>query len=75
MVLALIVHVIGRHERLLADAAGEPGAPDPRASWLAAAAGLTDAVVGLYQAPVTPPGEAPATPPGEARQTPRGRYR
>lgn len=59
MVLALIVHVIGRHERLLAGAAREPAAPDPRASWHGTATGLTDAIVGLYQAPVTPPAQAP----------------
>jgi hypothetical protein len=59
MVLALIVHMIGRHEHLLAGAGREPGAPDPRASWHGTATGLTDAIVGLYQASVTPPGQAP----------------
>jgi AcrR family transcriptional regulator len=72
MVLALIVDVIGRHERLLADAAGEPGAPDPRANWHCTATVLTDAIVGLYQAPVTPPGQAPQPPMREAPQPEEG---
>jgi AcrR family transcriptional regulator len=55
MALALIVHVVAQHERVLADAAGTgPPATDEHVSWHDAATGLIDALVGLYQALVTP---------------------
>ena len=55
MALALIVHVVAQHERVLADVAGtDSPAPDEHVSWHDAATGLIDALVGLYQAPVTP---------------------
>ncbi|WP_040588977.1 TetR/AcrR family transcriptional regulator [Sciscionella marina] len=44
----LIVNMCAEHERALATRKATP-----RASWDAAATGLTDAIVGLYQAPVT----------------------
>lgn len=49
IVLTLIVHMCAERERALAD-----GLPTPRPSWLSAAAGLTDALVGTWLAPVTP---------------------
>jgi AcrR family transcriptional regulator len=55
MALALIVHVVAQHERVLADAAGtDSPATDEHVSWHDAATGLIDALVGLYQGPVTP---------------------
>ncbi|MDO0930599.1 TetR family transcriptional regulator [Streptomyces sp. DG2A-72] len=45
----LILHVSAERERALAE-----NAPTPRASWNDAATGLTDAVVGIWLAPVTP---------------------
>lgn len=45
----LIVHTCAERERALHE-----GAATPRASWDAAAVGLIDALVGLWQAPVTP---------------------
>lgn len=44
----LLMHTCAERERGLAE-----GAPVPRASWAAAASGLIDAIVGLWQAPVT----------------------
>jgi AcrR family transcriptional regulator len=45
----LMVHMFAERERALAE-----GTPTPRSTWLDAAAGLADAIVGLYLAPVTP---------------------
>jgi len=45
----LIVHGCAERERALHE-----GNPTPRATWEAAAAGLIDALVGLWQAPFTP---------------------
>ncbi|MGP4008550.1 TetR/AcrR family transcriptional regulator [Streptomyces sp. 4N124] len=45
----LILHVSAERERALAE-----NAPTPRANWSDAATGLTDAVVGIWLAPVTP---------------------
>jgi AcrR family transcriptional regulator len=45
----LILHVSAERERALAE-----NAPTPRANWNDAATGLTDAVVGIWLAPVTP---------------------
>jgi AcrR family transcriptional regulator len=45
----LIVHTCAARERALAE-----GTPTPRSSWDDAAAGLVDAIVGLWLAPVTP---------------------
>lgn len=53
--LTLIVHLCAARERALAD-----GLPTPRPSWQAAASGLTDALVGLWLAPVSPVEERPA---------------
>ncbi|MFI6739067.1 TetR/AcrR family transcriptional regulator [Nonomuraea sp. NPDC050451] len=47
----LMVHVCAERERALAE-----GTPTPRARWHDAATGLIDATVGLWTAPVTPPG-------------------
>ncbi|HEY8375338.1 MAG TPA: hypothetical protein VIK91_02565, partial [Nannocystis sp.] len=44
----LIVHICAERERALHE-----GSPTPRASWEATAVGLIDALVGLWQAPVT----------------------
>ncbi|MGW1361982.1 TetR/AcrR family transcriptional regulator [Streptomyces chartreusis] len=49
MVRHLIVHVAAERERALAE-----HTPTPRATWDDAATGLTDAVVGMWLAPVTP---------------------
>ncbi|MGC9544315.1 TetR/AcrR family transcriptional regulator [Streptomyces sp. UG1] len=49
MVRHLIVHVAAERERALAE-----HAPTPRPTWDDAATGLTDAVVGMWLAPVTP---------------------
>ncbi|WP_210583878.1 TetR/AcrR family transcriptional regulator [Streptomyces sp. GESEQ-35] len=45
----LILHISAERERALAEQA-----PTPRANWNDAATGLTDAVVGIWRAPVTP---------------------
>ncbi|MDC0718061.1 TetR/AcrR family transcriptional regulator [Nannocystis bainbridge] len=45
----LIVHVCAERERAL-----QEGATTPRATWEGAAAGLIDALAGLWQAPFTP---------------------
>jgi AcrR family transcriptional regulator len=60
MAYTLIVHVIARHERELARSAGGGAGPGggagaEDAGWHDAAANLIDAIVGLYQAPVTEP--------------------
>jgi AcrR family transcriptional regulator len=47
----LLVHVFAERERAVAE-----GRPTARASWADAATGLVDAVVGVWLAPVTPPG-------------------
>lgn len=52
MALTLIAHVVARHERALADSA-PPATGADHATWHDAATGLIDALVGLYQAPVT----------------------
>ncbi|MEV0294738.1 TetR family transcriptional regulator [Nocardia sp. NPDC050710] len=44
----LIVHVCAEFERALAD-----GTPEPRANWHECGTGLIDAIVGMWQAPVT----------------------
>jgi AcrR family transcriptional regulator len=44
----LMVHMFAERERALAE-----GTPTPRSTWLDAATGLADAIVGLYLAPVT----------------------
>jgi AcrR family transcriptional regulator len=49
MLRLLMVHTWAEREREIAD-----GQHTPRSTWQAAAAGMTDAIVGLYQAPVTP---------------------
>lgn len=49
MARQLMVHMWAERERALAD-----GTPTPRASWDDAATGLVDAIVGIWQAPVTP---------------------
>ncbi|MEY9988785.1 AcrR family transcriptional regulator [Streptomyces sp. V4I8] len=49
MVRHLIVHVAAERERALAE-----HTPTPRSTWADAAAGLADAVVGMWLAPVTP---------------------
>ncbi|MCR6485581.1 TetR family transcriptional regulator [Amycolatopsis sp. OK19-0408] len=49
MTRQLLIHTMAERERAL----GEGGAT-PRASWREAATGLTDALVGLWLAPVTP---------------------
>jgi AcrR family transcriptional regulator len=48
MTRQLLVHMIAERERALAE-----GTPTPRASWHDAATGLTDALVGIWLAPVT----------------------
>ncbi|MFC7328256.1 TetR/AcrR family transcriptional regulator [Marinactinospora rubrisoli] len=48
MIRHLIVHTCAERERALAE-----GGPTRRASWEATATGLIDALVGLWQAPVT----------------------
>ena len=47
--LTLIVHLCAERERALAD-----GLPTPRPSWRSAASGLTDTLVAVWLAPVTP---------------------
>jgi AcrR family transcriptional regulator len=72
MTRQLLVHVVAGHERALAE-----GSPPPRRGWPAVAAGLIDALTGLWSAPVTAPepadqagfrperaGTAPARPAG-----------
>ncbi|MHA6624916.1 TetR family transcriptional regulator [Pseudonocardia sichuanensis] len=49
MARQLMVHMLAERERALAE-----GTATPRASWHDAATGLIDAIVGLWQAPVTP---------------------
>ncbi|MET0134448.1 MAG: TetR family transcriptional regulator [Kibdelosporangium sp.] len=49
MTRQLMVHMNAERERALAE-----GSPTPRTSWDEAATGLTDALVGLWTAPVTP---------------------
>jgi hypothetical protein len=44
----LIVHTCAERERALAE-----GAPTARSTWDDTAAGLIDAIVGMWQAPVT----------------------
>lgn len=70
MALHLIVHVAASRERMLAENAGAAApangtagraatcGPVSHATWHDAATGLIDAIVGLYQAPVTPVGPA-----------------
>ncbi|WP_431605561.1 TetR/AcrR family transcriptional regulator [Amycolatopsis melonis] len=48
MTRQLLLHTMAERERALAE-----GADTPRASWCEAATGLTDALVGLWRAPVT----------------------
>ncbi|MEU5366658.1 TetR family transcriptional regulator [Streptomyces sp. NPDC005925] len=48
MVRLLVVHTAAERERALAE-----GAPTPRLTWQDATAGLVDAIVGLWPAPVT----------------------
>ncbi|MGP3929202.1 TetR/AcrR family transcriptional regulator [Nonomuraea sp. KM88] len=48
MARQLMVHMCAERERALAE-----GVPTPRASWQDAATGLIDAIVGMWQAPVT----------------------
>ena len=48
MARVMILHLCAERERALAE-----NTPTPRASWHDAATGLTDAIVGLWQAPVT----------------------
>lgn len=50
MMTNLLMHTVADRERALAS-----GAPVAQASWDAAAAGLVDGIVGLWQAPVTLP--------------------
>ncbi|MFD6949041.1 hypothetical protein [Nocardiopsis sp. NPDC060348] len=50
MASQLIVYMIAERERALAE-----GGRTPRDSWGRAAAGLTDALTGLWLAPVTEP--------------------
>ena len=47
--LTLIVHMCAERERALAD-----GLPTPRPNWQGAASGLTDILVGMWLAPVSP---------------------
>lgn len=47
--LTLIVHMCAERERALAD-----GLPTPRPTWQSAASGLTDILVGMWLAPVSP---------------------
>jgi AcrR family transcriptional regulator len=49
MARQLMVHMLAERERALAE-----GTPTPRASWQDAGTGLIDAIVGIWQAPVTP---------------------
>jgi AcrR family transcriptional regulator len=49
MTRQLLIHTMAERERALAE-----GGDTPRASWREAATGLTDALVGLWLAPVTP---------------------
>ncbi|MGY1740194.1 MULTISPECIES: TetR/AcrR family transcriptional regulator [unclassified Blastococcus] len=51
MEVQLLVHGCADRERALAD-----GRPTARASWHDAATGIVDALVGLWRAPVSPPG-------------------
>lgn len=48
MARQLLVHMLGERERALAE-----NTPTPRATWHDAGTGLIDALVGLWQAPVT----------------------
>ncbi|WP_344320744.1 TetR/AcrR family transcriptional regulator [Streptomyces macrosporus] len=50
MIRTLMVHVCAERERALAE-----GTVTPRATWAEAAAGLVDAITGLWTAPVTRP--------------------
>jgi AcrR family transcriptional regulator len=49
MARQLLMHICSEREMALAE-----GNPTPRSSWHDAATGLTDAIVGLWRAPVTP---------------------
>lgn len=49
MARQLMVHMLAERERALAE-----GSATPRSSWHDAATGLIDAIVGIWQAPVTP---------------------
>jgi AcrR family transcriptional regulator len=49
MSMQLIAHFYAERERVIAE-----GVPSPADAWQAAATGLTDALVGLWLAPVTP---------------------
>lgn len=49
MARQLMVHMVAERERALAD-----GTPTPRSTWQDAAAGLIDAITGMWLAPVTP---------------------
>ncbi|HEX6360804.1 TetR/AcrR family transcriptional regulator [Actinophytocola sp.] len=48
MARQLLVHMVAERERALAD-----GTPTPRATWAEAADGIVDALVGMWQAPIT----------------------
>ncbi|MEV7040605.1 TetR family transcriptional regulator [Amycolatopsis sp. NPDC051061] len=50
MTRQLLIHTMAERERAVAE-----GGDTPRASWREAATGLTDALVGLWRAPVTHP--------------------
>jgi hypothetical protein len=70
MAHTLILHVVARHEYLLAETVpGESGpgesrgaAQDAAASWHDTATGLIDALTGLFTAPVTSDSDAPSSP-------------
>jgi AcrR family transcriptional regulator len=57
MTRQLLIHTMAERERALAE-----GGDTPRASWREAATGLTDALVGLWLAPVTHPREGEERP-------------
>ena len=59
----LVVHMCAERERTLHD-----GSTPPQAAWESTTAGLVDAIVGLWLAPVTPIGSTPATIPDATRQ-------
>ncbi|MEV6643628.1 TetR family transcriptional regulator [Amycolatopsis sp. NPDC051371] len=57
MTRQLLIHTMAERERAVAE-----GGDTPRASWREAATGLTDALVGLWLAPVTHPHEGEERP-------------
>jgi AcrR family transcriptional regulator len=80
MAHTLILHVVARHERLLAEAVPSQSGPsqsgpgqsdgaalDAAASWHDAATGLVDALTGLFTAPATSRGDDPPYPPMRGR--------